>query len=121
MPKKYVLKNKLWDEDKLNRLAKEIKENATNDRDIAKDLLEKCKVELEDAIVSNDKEIFTKLISACTQALAQMGSANEKLLKLIGVLQKHQFKEQDMDAKDPTKGVLNGSLFSKLDAMMRDD
>tara|TARA_R110002094_G_scaffold1901_4_gene7994 strand:+ start:85 stop:423 length:339 start_codon:yes stop_codon:yes gene_type:complete len=111
----------MWDEDKINRLAKDIKENATSDRKIATELLEHCKTELTQAMESNETEIFTKLISACTQALGQMGSANEKLLKLISILQKHQFKEQDMDMKDPSKGIGNGSLFSALDGMLKDE
>ena len=121
MSKKYVLKNKMWDEDKINRLAKDIKANATSDRDVAKELLETCKAEVAEALANNDKEAFTKLISACTQALGQMGSANEKLLKLISILQKHQFNEQNMDLKDPSKGLGNGSLFSKLDGLLKDE
>tara|TARA_R110000851_G_scaffold229758_4_gene382484 strand:+ start:2149 stop:2517 length:369 start_codon:yes stop_codon:yes gene_type:complete len=121
MPKKYVLKNKMWDEDKINRLAKDIKSNANSDRAIAEELLNTCKAEVEEALANDDRDAFTKLIAACTQALGQMGSANEKLLKLISILQKHQFKEQDMDMKDPSKGLGNGSLFSKLDGLLKDE
>jgi len=60
-------------------------------------------------------DAFTKLISASTQALGQMGVANEKLLKLTQTMQKYQLKEMDLDSKSGSgANELKGSFFSNL-------
>lgn len=115
MPKQYVMKNKMWDEDKINRLAKQIQRNAENDRDEALTLFKDCKEVMSTlALGGPSVDDFSKLISSCTQALNQMGVANEKLLKLAGLLQKHAFKVMDIEAKSPEGNQLTGSLFDQL-------
>lgn len=106
----------MWDEDKINRLAKQIKVNAEADRDEASDLFERCREKMDEMEDCGIDE-FTKLISTCATALNQMGVANEKLLKLAGLLQKHAFKVLDIDASDPEGKEAQGSLFNQLKAL----
>ena len=112
----------MWDEDKINRLAKKIQTNAESDRDEALILFEKCK-EMMDSLaeIGPCVDDFSKIISSCTQALNQMGVANEKLLKLAGLLQKHAFKIMDIDAKSPEGNQLHGSLFDHLKKLNKSD
>mgnify|MGYP000350032458 FL=1 len=44
----YILKNKMWSDQKMNRLVKEIKDNAKADRDAAQQLFEDCKTAMQD-------------------------------------------------------------------------
>tara|TARA_R110000782_G_scaffold184388_2_gene274743 strand:+ start:107710 stop:108120 length:411 start_codon:yes stop_codon:yes gene_type:complete len=125
MADRYVLKNKMWDDMKMNRLTKKIKDNAESDRKEAEDLLSSCKEAMGDLtsllqIVSYGEEgsstqsadTLHKLISAAATALGQMGNANEKLLKLATLLQKYRLKEMD-SAKGGTN-ELKGSMFTAL-------
>tara|TARA_R100000808_G_C2149761_1_gene158275 strand:- start:1628 stop:1984 length:357 start_codon:yes stop_codon:yes gene_type:complete len=115
----------------MNRLVKEIKDNAKSDRDAAQQLFEDCKDAMQDlgqARVNFDDngnpnvDAFTKIIAASTNALGQMGTANEKLLKLAQTMQKYQLKEMDLEGKaGPSQQELNGSLFSNLNAMLNKD
>jgi len=125
----YILKNKMWSDQKMNRLVKQIKDNASSDRDAATELFNECKAALQDlgTRVDADEEgnanvdAFTKLISASTQALNQMGVANEKLLKLAQTMQKYQLKEMDLESKGGgAQSELKGSLFSNLSSMLKD-
>tara|TARA_Y100001937_G_C7094568_1_gene319498 strand:+ start:391 stop:747 length:357 start_codon:yes stop_codon:yes gene_type:complete len=112
-------------------LVKEIKDNATSDRDSAKELFEDCKNAMEDLAgnrVSFDDngvpnvDAFTKIINASTNALSQMGIANEKLIKLAQTMQKYQLKEMDLEGKSgPANQELKGSFFSNLNAMLEKD
>ena len=127
----YILKNKMWSDSKMNRLVKEIKDNAKADRDAAHQLFEDCKAAMTDlgqARVNFDDngnpnvDAFTKIISASTNALGQMGIANEKLLKLAQTMQKYQLKEMDLEGKaGPAQQELKGSFFSNLNAMLNKD
>jgi hypothetical protein len=123
MPSNYVLKNKMWSDEKVNRLIKKIATNAVSDRDSARELFEECRAAMVDlnGRVMHDEggmpsvDAFTKLISASTQALGQMGVANEKLLKLTQTMQKYQLKEMDLDSKSGSgANELKGSFFSNL-------
>jgi hypothetical protein len=124
----YILKNKMWSDAKMNRLIKQITTNANDDRDSAKDLLSRCTDALKDlgeqAIHVNDDgtvsvDAFTKLVAASTQALSQMGVANEKLLKLTQTMQKYQLKEMDLDSKTGSAAnELKGSFFSNLTSLV---
>ncbi len=121
----------MWSDHKMNRLVKEIKDNATSDRDSAKELFEDCKNAMEDLAgnrVSFDDngvpnvDAFTKIINASTNALSQMGIANEKLIKLAQTMQKYQLKEMDLEGKSgPANQELKGSFFSNLNAMLEKD
>jgi len=113
----------------MNRLVKQIKDNAMSDRNSALQLFEECKGALGDIgnrivfdIEGNPSaDTFAKLISASTQALTQMGAANEKLLKLAQTMQRYQLKEMDMDKSSGTAAhELKGSLFSNLNSMLKD-
>ena len=127
----YILKNKMWSDQKMNRLVKEIKDNAKADREAAQQLFEDCKVAMADlgqARVNFDDngnpnvDAFTKIIAASTNALGQMGVANEKLLKLAQTMQKYQLKEMDLEGKaGPAQQELKGSFFSNLNAMLNKD
>ncbi len=127
----YILKNKMWSDQKMNRLVKEIRDNADSDRQAAQKLFEDCKVAMEDlgqARVTFDTngnpnvDAFAKIISASTNALGQMGIANEKLLKLAQTMQKYQLKEMDLEGKGgPAQQELKGSIFSNLTAMLNKD
>ena len=127
----YILKNKMWSDQKMNRLVKEIKENAKSDRDAAHQLFEDCKTAMQDLagnrVVFDDNgtpnvDAFTKIIAASTNALGQMGVANEKLLKLAQTMQKYQLKEMDLEGKaGPAQQELKGSFFSNLNAMLSKD
>ena len=127
----YILKNKMWSDQKMNRLVKEIKENAKADRDAAHQLFEDCKTAMQDLagnrVVFDDNgnpnvDAFTKIIAASTNALGQMGVANEKLLKLAQTMQKYQLKEMDLEGKaGPAQQELKGSVFSNLNAMLSKD
>jgi len=115
----------------MNRLVKEIKENAKADRDAAQQLFEDCKGAMQDlgqSRVNFDEQgnpnvdAFTKIIAASTNALGQMGVANEKLLKLAQTMQKYQLKEMDLEGKaGPAQQEVKGSLFSNLNAMLSKD
>ena len=119
----------MWSDAKMNRLVKQIKDNAICDRESSKELLEQCKEamrELGSRVFFDDEgsasvDAFTKLISAATQSLNQMGTANEKLLKLAQTMQKYQLKEMDIDKNSPAAKELNGSFFSNLTAMIDRD
>jgi len=121
----------MWSDSKMNRLVKEIKDNAKADRDAAHQLFEDCKAAMTDlgqARVNFDDngnpnvDAFTKIISASTNALGQMGIANEKLLKLAQTMQKYQLKEMDLEGKaGPAQQELKGSFFSNLNAMLNKD
>jgi len=112
----------------MNRLVKEIKDNAKSDRDAAQQLFEDCKAAMQDLgehrVTFDDNGIpsvdaFTKIIAASTNALGQMGVANEKLLKLAQTMQKYQLKEMDLEGKaGPAQQELKGSFFSNLNAML---
>ena len=127
----YILKNKMWSDQKMNRLVKEIKENAKSDRESAQQLFQDCKDAMQDlgqARVNFDDngnpnvDAFTKIIAASTNALGQMGIANEKLLKLAQTMQKYQLKEMDLEGKaGPAQQELKGSVFSNLNAMLNKD
>ena len=127
----YILKNKMWSDQKMNRLVKEIKENAKSDRDAALELFEDCKAAMQDLagnrVVFNDDGVpnvdaFSKIIAASTNALGQMGVANEKLLKLAQTMQKYQLKEMDLEGKGAgSQQEIKGSLFSNLNAMLNKD
>ena len=119
----------MWSDQKMNRLVKQIKDNASADREAATELFNECKTALQDLgiRVDSDEEgnanvdAFTKLISASTQALNQMGVANEKLLKLAQTMQKYQLKEMDLESKGGgAQSELKGSLFSNLSSMLKD-
>ena len=115
----------------MNRLVKEIKENAKSDRDAALELFEDCKAAMQDLagnrVVFNDDGVpnvdaFSKIIAASTNALGQMGVANEKLLKLAQTMQKYQLKEMDLEGKGAgSQQEIKGSLFSNLNAMLNKD
>ncbi len=121
----------MWSDQKMNRLVKEIKENAKADRDAAQELFEDCKLAMTDLagnrVVFDDNgnpsvDAFSKLIAASTNALGQMGVANEKLLKLAQTMQKYQLKEMDLEGKaGPAQQELKGSFFSNLNAMVSKD
>jgi len=120
----------MWSDQKMNRLVKQIKDNACSDRDSASELFNECKAALRDlgTRVDSDEEgnanvdAFTKLISASTQALNQMGVANEKLLKLAQTMQKYQLKEMDLEGKTGSAGQeLKGSFFSNLNSLLNKD
>ncbi len=121
----------MWSDQKMNRLVKEIKENAKADREAAKELFEDCKSAMSDLagniVVFDDNgtpnvDAFTKVISASTNALSQMGIANEKLLKLAQTMQKYQLKEMDVHSKaGPSQQDIKGSFFSNLNAMLGKD
>lgn len=127
----YILKNKMWSDQKMNRLVKEIKENANSDRESAQQLFEDCKTAMQELagnrVVFDDNgtpnvDAFTKIIAASTNALGQMGIANEKLLKLAQTMQKYQLKEMDLEGKaGPAQQELKGSFFSNLNAMLSKD
>ncbi len=127
----YILKNKMWSDTKMNRLVKEIKDNAKSDRDAAQQLFEDCKIAMQDLannrVVFDDNgnpnvDAFTKIIAASTNALGQMGVANEKLLKLAQTMQKYQLKEMDLEGKSGSaQQELKGSVFSNLNAMLSKD
>lgn len=126
----YILKNKMWSDQKMNRLVKQIKDNASADRDAATELFNECKAALRDlgTRVDSDEEgnsnvdAFTKLISASTQALNQMGVSNEKLLKLAQTMQKYQLKEMDLEGKTGSASQeLKGSFFSNLNSLLNKD
>jgi mevalonate kinase len=114
----------------MNRLVKQIKDNASADRDAATELFNECKAALRDlgTRVDSDEEgnsnvdAFTKLISASTQALNQMGVSNEKLLKLAQTMQKYQLKEMDLEGKTGSASQeLKGSFFSNLNSLLNKD
>mgnify|MGYP003138032735 FL=1 len=121
----------MWSDAKMNRLVKEIKENAKSDRQAAIELFQDCKSAMQDLAgnrVSFDDngnpnvDAFTKIIAASTNALGQMGVANEKLLKLAQTMQKYQLKEMDLEGKaGPAQQELKGSFFSNLNAMLGKD
>tara|TARA_R100000664_G_scaffold1547_1_gene3959 strand:- start:3702 stop:4112 length:411 start_codon:yes stop_codon:yes gene_type:complete len=127
----YILKNKMWSDQKMNRLVKEIKENAKADRESAQQLFEDCKEAMQDLAGNRvtfdtngnpNVDAFTKIIAASTNALSQMGVANEKLLKLAQTMQKYQLKEMDLEGKaGPAQQELKGSFFSNLNAMLTKD
>ena len=127
----YILKNKMWSDQKMNRLVKEIKTNANADRESAQKLFDDCKQtmqELGEGRVTFDQhgnpnvDAFTKVIAASTNALGQMGIANEKLLKLAQTMQKYQLKEMDLEGKGgAAQQELKGSVFSNLNAMLGKD
>ena len=119
----------MWSDQKMNRLVKSIKDNATSDRNSASELLSLCRTALGDAgdLVQTDDdgnqsvEVFTKLISAATQSLNQMGVANEKLIKLAQTMQKYQLKEMDLENKGGKATTeLRGSMFNSLNALVRE-
>jgi len=121
----------MWSDQKMNRLVKEIKDNAKSDRDAAQALFEECRTAMQDlgqARVNFDDngnpnvDAFTKIIAASTNALGQMGVANEKLLKLAQTMQKYQLKEMDLEGKGgAAQQELKGSVFSNLNAMLNKD
>lgn len=129
--KQYVLKNQEWDPAKINRLLKKIKDNASDDRDTAKAILEQTQKAIldlgnplqyitigEESQASADT--FYKLVQAAVHALNQMGIANERLLKLVQTLQK--FKEKEDGASTPAeKNKVRGSLFEALKAAAEED
>jgi len=127
----YILKNKMWSDQKMNRLVKDIKTNANADREAAQQLFEDCKEAMSDLgqhrVNFDDNgnpnvDAFTKIIAASTNALGQMGVANEKLLKLAQTMQKYQLKEMDLEGKGgPAQQELKGSFFSNLNAMLGKD
>jgi hypothetical protein len=127
----YILKTKMWSDTKMSRLVKEIKDNAKADRDSAQQLFEDCKTAMQDLagnrVVFDDNgnpnvDAFTKIIAASTNALGQMGVANEKLLKLAQTMQKYQLKEMDLEGKSSAaQQELKGSVFSNLNAMLSKD
>ena len=112
----------------MNRLAKQIKDNAVSDRKEAEALLAKCKEAMsdltgllqlismgEDATPIQSADTLHKLISAAAISLTQMGNANEKLLKVASLLQKYRLKEMD---NDKTSGNdQKNSLFNSLTAL----
>ena len=119
----------MWSDQKMNRLVKIIKGNAEGDRKEASDLLELCKQSIqelgtglqEDAQGNLNVDTFTRLISAATQSLSQMGAANEKLLKLAQTMQKYQLKEMDLESKGGKAGSEhNRSMFNSLNALVRE-
>jgi len=120
-----VLKNKMWDDVKMNRLTKKIKDNAESDRKEAEALLGSCKEAMGeltsllqfvpvgmDGDSLQNADTLHKLISAAATALGQMGNANEKLLKLATLLQKYRLKEMDAQKGDIKGG--EGSMFTAL-------
>ena len=119
----------MWSDQKMNRLIKEIKGNATSDRESATELFEQCKSALGELGTrvqfggdgSASVDAFTKIISASTQSLTQMGTATEKLLKLAQTMQKYQLKEMDLENKTgPASQELKGSFFSNLTSMIKE-
>jgi len=121
----------MWSDHKMNRLVKEIKDNANSDREAAEALFEDCKGAMQDLagnrVTFDDNgnpnvDAFTKVIAASTNALGQMGIANEKLLKLAQTMQKYQLKEMDLEGKGgPGQQEHKGSFFSNLNAMLGKD
>ena len=120
----------MWSDQKVNRLIKLITTNANSDREAAQELFKECKTALTDlgARINIDDsgmpsvDAFTKLISAATHSLNQMGVANEKLLKLTQTMQKYQLKEMDLEGKSGSvANDLKGSLFSNLSSLIDKD
>jgi len=111
----------------MNRLVKSIKDNAISDRKSASELFQECKEALSelggrvqfDEQGNSSVDSFAKVITSSTQALNQMGAANEKLLKLAQTMQKYQLKEMDLEGKSgPGSQELKGSVFSNLTSML---
>lgn len=131
----YVLKRPMWTDEKMNRLVKEIRDNAKKDRKESEALLEECKAAMQElregsllqiVTMGSDGETilnadaFYKLINASTQAINQMGAANERLLKLATTMQKYQLKEMDIKNK-ANNSKDTDSVFAKLNAMANDE
>ena len=118
MPKQYVLKNSLSTPQKIDRILKTIKTNAEGDRGEAKQLLKEVKDALGE-LTSRIQQVegaesvdaFAKLVQSAATALNMMGNANEKLLKLVAILQK--FGESN-SKKDGTDAIMGGSQFALL-------
>jgi len=117
MPKEYVLKNPIISRQKVDRILKTIKDNADTDRIEASNLLEEIKAQLS-VVIPNDRESlegYVRLVNTALAAINQMGNANDKLLKLTGVIQKFI---QQTEKEDPVGlGKAAGSFFSQLTAI----
>lgn len=125
MPKKYVLKKSLVNQNEFNRLLKTIKEAAERDRIEGVELLNLVKAELADraATAADNPEnpfpidSFVKLVSSALSSLAQMGNANDKLLKLAALVQRAISGAQESDGK----GKSTKSIFDELTNLTRPD
>jgi len=103
---------------KIDRILKTIKTNAEDDRGEAKQLLKEVKDTLGE-LTSRIQQVegaesvdaFAKLVQSAATALNMMGNANEKLLKLVAILQK--FGESN-SKKDGTDAIMGGSQFALL-------
>lgn len=79
---------------RVQRLLKRIEDNAKLDRKEANELLTKAKNTIKEIIEDPTEEgginidSLTKLIQAAVTALNQSGAANEKLLKLVSLMQR---------------------------------
>lgn len=131
---RYILKNKVWEQSTINRLCKEVKKNAEDDRQEAKKLLSIVKNELANLIrinTNDDGEVerpgidaVSKLVSSACQALNQMGVANERLLKFVQLIHKFKTEEDKLEKSGAPASKLNalkGSLFSELQSFTKED
>jgi predicted transcriptional regulator len=125
MPKPYNLKRTLITKDQIDRLVKTVLNNAKEDRVEAKQLLARCKQELEDptqtAAVTNEEtgvvyvDGFAKIMGATISALGAQISSNEKLVRIMEKI--HKFLEKPLkDAKNPN-GEMDAHLSSLVDSL----
>jgi len=118
MPKQYVLKNPIISKEKVDRLLKTIKDNSESDRIEASELLTDIKNQLQGIDLSSEDGLdgYVKLVNTALNAISQMGNANDKLLKLTGIIQKFlQTAAKDGDSEGLGKAA--GSFFSQLTAL----
>jgi hypothetical protein len=97
---------------KVQRLLKRIEDNAKSDRAEANELLKKAKASISDILAQSaddenglDVDSLTKLIQAAVTALNQSGSANEKLLKLVAIIQRSVAGVKTKDPASPGKAA----------------
>lgn len=115
MTKTYTLKTSQTSKESIDRLLKNIQNNARNDREAGEKVLVEANKLIAD-LISEDFEspvnktiALTNAINSSVQALNQIGKANESLIKLASILQKFV---QHTGSKD--KEFDAGSLFDDL-------
>lgn len=114
MPKKYVLTKSYLSRDNLNRLVKQITDNAKEDRAEVLSLLTDIKERLNTADPEQPIAV-SELIKSATAALKQIQEVNGTLIKVMGIIQDDISDTKPKNIKDKETPILD--LFEGLDKL----
>lgn len=112
MPKPYILKKSYLNRDNLNRLVKQLTDNANSDREEVLSFLTDIKQRL-DNLQPEQTHLMSELLKSAVAALKQVQDVNNTLIKVMSVIQddvsdtkpSKTLKDKETDKEDLFAGL----------------